>query len=91
MMVFLALACAIAGFACLAIAMDRHARLMPGPLPRPARKAGLRSAGAIGIAAAYAFIAADMGWIMGTIAWFGLVSAGAAVVVLTLSAWESAR
>ena len=90
-MALLALLLSLAGSASLALAMDRHHRQWRGrPLGDGAGRR-LRLVGALGLALSYGCIVADMGWALGSIAWFGLLSLGAAAVLLRLSGIESAR
>jgi len=81
-----ALLLAHAGFAALALAMDRHYRSMratPRGCPRRLRLA-LRATGTLALAASLG--AALRAWppADGAVAWFGLLAAGAAWLVATV-------
>ena len=90
-MVLLALLLSLAGFACLALAIERHHRqLLRRPLGE-GRGRLLRLFGALALALCYGCIVADMGWALGSISWCGLLSLGAATVLLRLSAIKDPR
>lgn len=82
---------AYAGFAMLARAMDRHYRqLQPGrPLPGPGMRAGLRLTGWLLLAISFYAAMRVWGSASGAVAWFGVVSLTAGVLILTL-AWRPA-
>jgi hypothetical protein len=84
-MMLVALVLALAGFAALAMAMDRHARdlLRRAPSPRDVRLR--RCGGAFALAAAYGVMVAERGALIGTVLWFGLLSLAAAAVLLTIA------
>lgn len=83
-MIALALLLCVAGFAALALAMERHrAVLTPRPLHAGLRIA-LRIAGALALAGAALPCISAWGAAQGAVGWFGALSAGAAVVLLVL-------
>jgi len=76
---------AFAGFAALALAMQRHHRALFGRAPGRSAAAALRIAGAGGLAAALWACVEGWGWAIGAVAWFGVLSAAAFPVVLLLA------
>ncbi|MBP5855905.1 DUF3325 domain-containing protein [Marivibrio halodurans] len=85
-MLIAAVFCAVyAGWAALALAMDRHARDIGRTPPRPATVIVLRLAGTGVLAAALAGCAARWGWAIGPVAWLGMLGVGALLFTLTLS------
>lgn len=81
----LALIFAVAGFAMLALVMDRHrSHVWPRDLPAHQRVL-LRAAGLLGICASLLSCVALLGWSTGLVAWTGLLSTAALVVVLSLT------
>lgn len=85
-MIVLALLSALAGFAALALAMDRHHGEMLHRRLQRAVQVRLRWAGAATIALSYLIMLRALGAIVGSIAWFGVLSLAAAAVLLTISA-----
>lgn len=85
-MPLLGFALALAGFAGLALAMDRHHRqIRHRPATRHARRLG-RAVGALGLAASFAVCVHHAGWGLGPVLWFGLISVAAGTVAAGLSA-----
>jgi hypothetical protein len=87
----LALLLSLAGFTSLALAMDRHHRQLRGRPLGDGHGRRLRLVGGLSLALSYGCVVADMGWALGSLAWFGFLSLGAAAVLLRLSANENAR
>ncbi|MGE4431977.1 MAG: DUF3325 domain-containing protein [Sphingobium sp.] len=87
----LALLLCVAGFAALAIAMDRHQRDLLGRklAPRTARLVKMAGGGLLAVALAVDMI--GLGAAYGAIAWFGHLSFGAAVVLTRITRLASAR
>jgi|GEM_PF-3732519 len=84
-LVILMLACA--GFAGLALAMDRpHRQVLQhaSSAPRWAPRLG----GIAGLALSFAACVADAGWATGAILWLGVLTAGA-VIVACLLTWRA--
>ncbi|WMJ68418.1 DUF3325 domain-containing protein [Stenotrophomonas sp. 24(2023)] len=81
----LALLLAAAGFACLALAMERHHRDVTGHAPAVPRRRVLRLLGAAALAASLAPSIAAWGVAQGFVGWCGVLAAGAGVMVLWLS------
>ncbi len=84
-MTALAWGCALLGFVCLALAMERHHRNVFGALPGRARRRVLRTTGWIALAAAVACCVLGWGPAYGVIAACGVLAAGAAPPLLWLS------
>lgn len=87
MMTLLAFVLTLLGFAALALAMDRHHRQV-----RRTALAGwlrwlLRVTGTLALAASLAACVFESGWGRGWVMWFGLLSAAAAMIVLSLTFW----
>lgn len=81
----LCVALAFAGFAALALSMDRHHRAaLSGPVPR-SRKRLLRVAGWLGLALAFAAAVALDGWNFGPVQATGALTAAALGVALLLT------
>lgn len=80
----LALALAWAGFAALALAMDRHHRQVLHGLPPPRQRLLLRAAGALGLAGSLLACVAHAGWSTGAVLWLGLLPVAAVPVALAL-------
>ncbi|MGO1068911.1 DUF3325 domain-containing protein [Lysobacter sp. CA199] len=87
----LALLLCVAGFAALASAMDRHRSVLTTRPLRPRLRTALRAAGALALASALLPCIAAWGPAQGAVGWFGALSAGAAVVLLTLRYAPSRR
>lgn len=81
----LALLLAAAGFACLALAMERHHRDVTGHAPPPSRRRLLQVLGWIGLAASLAASIAAWGVAQGVVGGCGVLAAGAGAMVLWLS------
>lgn len=86
LLIYAALAAALAGFAGLSLAMDRHWEALYGRGSSPGdRSRWLQGGGAAGLllslAASLALKGATQGWVM----WLGALTAGAVMVVLTLT------
>jgi peptidoglycan/LPS O-acetylase OafA/YrhL len=81
----LAFVIACAGFTALALAMDRHHRVLYRRSPSPFARWALRALGCAGLAAALAVCVADAGWSEGSILWFGLLSAVALCIALVFA------
>ncbi|OZI71548.1 DUF3325 domain-containing protein [Bordetella genomosp. 12] len=80
-----ALALVFAGFACLALAMDRHHEQATG-LDTPALRRALLRLNALALgAAALAVCLQSWGSVVAILVWLGLLSCGAILVTLTLS------
>jgi len=82
---------AIVGFACLAAAMNRHHSEVIGGKPTPSRARLLRVAGSVAL---FALLVLDMstnGAAFGALLAFGYASAGAGVVLLTLTVLSRLR
>lgn len=89
-MILLGLLAALAAFAALALGMDAHHRLLAGgPLARPRQRA-LRAGGAVLLLLSWLATIAAQGIVFGSVAWFGLIAAAAAIVLLTISARANA-
>jgi len=83
----LALAAAVAGFAALSLAMERHWEQLHGrgtALPGRTRRR-LRDAGIVGLLASLVACIALRGGSQGWVAWAGMLTAAALTLVLTLS------
>lgn len=86
-----ALAAAIAGFAALSLAMDRHWGQLHGraALLAPGTRRRLHCAGALGLLASLAACVALRGAGQGCVVWAGMLTAAAVTLVLMLSyAWR---
>lgn len=83
----LAFACALGGFAALALAMHRHYRQVRHRGLRPGLQGLLRIAGAVLLAASFAASVADAGWAIGPVLWLGWLTAAALTVVMALTCW----
>lgn len=84
-MTLLALLFSLAGFSALALAMDRHHHARIGARPARLRKRLLQVAGSLALALSLAASVADFGPAYGPIVWLGLLTAGAAPVLLALT------
>ncbi len=70
----------VVGFACLALAMERHQEdLWDEPLAPPVTRV-LRRSGWTLLAASLAFVLLQPQWTVGLVAWFGWLSAAAGIV-----------
>jgi len=73
------------GFAALCLAMSRHAReVLKRDLPPPQRH-GLRVFGWLALMVSLLMAAAHAGWPIGTVEWFGMLTASAVSFVLLLT------
>ncbi|AOR79455.1 DUF3325 domain-containing protein [Novosphingobium resinovorum] len=81
---------AFAGFLALAAAMKRHQRDLLGKSLTEAQMQPVRMAGWLLLGAGWTVSAALLGLAMGTIAWLGELSLGAALTVATLN-WRTGR
>lgn len=78
----------LAGFAPLALAMDRHQQDVLGRELQPRATLGLRCAGwALLLAALWQAVGAQ-GWALGLVAYSGHTSAAAGLVFVALVAWN---
>ncbi len=84
-MTCLAFLAALAGFAGLALGMERHHRDLTGRKLEKRAGGRFRALGAALLAAAYGLAVAGLGAVDGSVAWFGLASLAAAVVLLSAS------
>lgn len=84
-MTILAATLAYAGFAALCLAMERHHGEVFGTrrIP-PRRRIALRVVGWLLLAASLPACVAGWGWAFGTVAWCGVLTAAALLVVLLL-------
>lgn len=76
---------AVAAFACLAAAMNRHHAEVIGGKPSRSRAGLLRVVGAIALLALLAFEMTNEGAAFGALLALGYASAGAGIVLLTLT------
>ena len=81
----LALLLSAAGFAALALAMQRHHRDLFGRSPSPFRARALFIAGWVLLIAAMLPCIAASGWAVGLTLWFGTVSITGFIVALTMT------
>lgn len=82
---------ALAAFACLALAMDRHQEDVLGRELPPAQTRRLRWGGWALLALSLWAALQVQPWSLGLVAWFGHISAAAAVVLLSMVAREHLR
>lgn len=85
MMALACLALALAGFAALAVSMPKHHRDLFGGSPRRTRKLALATAGWLFLTASTGSAIARYGVSMGLVLWFGIVTAAAFAVAMSLS------
>ncbi|UNK43037.1 DUF3325 domain-containing protein [Luteimonas sp. S4-F44] len=90
-LVVLATLLAAAGFAALALAMDRHHAAVIGGTPTPARRRAFRWAGGFVLTLAAWACVHIWGPAQGAVGLWGVASAGAATVLLWLRWREPAR
>ncbi|KLJ02382.1 DUF3325 domain-containing protein [Luteimonas sp. FCS-9] len=90
-LVVLATLLATAGFAALALAMDRHHAAVLGGAPGPGRRRALRWAGALALALAACLCVRAWGAAQGAVGLWGVASVAAAAVVLWLRWREPQR
>lgn len=74
---------ALAGLACLALAMEEHHHWLTGRAPSAQTRRGLRLAGSMLLAASWLSACATWGPAMGSIAWCGLLTLAAIPLVLS--------
>ena len=84
-MTLLALFLSVAGFAALAFAMDRHHLAWTGARPAKTQKRLLQAAGALALALSLVTSVGAFGSAYGPIVWLGLLTGGAAPVLLVLA------
>ena len=72
---------ALAGFACLAMCMDRHARQVGLCFKRAVRRTQLKVGGWVLLAVAILVAIADVGWSFGLVLVFGVLTLAALLVV----------
>lgn len=85
MLIALAAWLAYAGLTSLCLAMPRHYRQVSGRHPGLAVRLGFRIVGWLCLAAALASSVAALGWPIGSVAWFGLVSVTSLLLVFLLA------
>ena len=73
------------GWAALCFAMSRHARELLQQEPTPLQRQLLRAAGWIALTVSLLMAAAQAGWPIGTVEWFGMLTASAVSFVLLLT------
>lgn len=78
---------AYAGFASLALGMDRHYAdaFGRGESPAPALRRSLQWAGSLGLALSLLMNVADAGWAFGSLCWLGVLSLAALALALLLA------
>ncbi len=84
-MILLSALFSLAGFFALCLAMDRHHQAVIGVVPTPGRRRILGGFGVAGLAASAATAIRGLGLIDGIVAWPGLLTLGATIVLLTLT------
>ncbi|MDH0419422.1 DUF3325 domain-containing protein [Delftia tsuruhatensis] len=82
---------ALGAFACLALAMDRHQSDLFGKELPSAHTRRLRAAGWVLLALSLWAALQVEPWSLGLVAWFGHISAAAAIVLLSMVARERLR
>jgi len=90
-MTIIALLLALAGFACLALAMERHHRDVAGHAPAPTRQRLLQVLGYAALAASLMACIAAWGIAQGFVGWCGVLAVGAGAMLLWLSFRSSAK
>lgn len=78
-------------FALLALAMDRHQLDLFGRELPPGQTQGLRRFGWLALLASLAVAVALKGWSLGVVTWCGHISLSAAIVILSMMAWEQRK
>ena len=78
---------AYAGFAALALAMDRHYAdaFGRGESPSPGLRRGMQMAGSLGLVLSLAMLVADSGWAFGILYWLGVLTLAALTLALLLA------
>lgn len=89
-MIPLAALLSLAGFFALCLSMDRHHVALLGAEPSPGRRWRLRGFGVLGLTASAAAAIRGWGLTNGIVGWLGLLTLGAAIVLLTLT-YRTAR
>ncbi len=86
-MVIGALLCAYAGMAGLCQGLERHYKQVWGRACPPMLRLLLRWGGWAGLLASLLLCAQAWGWAMGPVAWFGVISLAAVLLVMLLPYW----
>lgn len=81
----LVFAAALAGFACLCVARQRHQFQLVGRELSPGASSALRLGGWLAPAASFALAGSGLGWGYGTVEWLGHLSVAAALIVIWLN------
>jgi hypothetical protein len=78
---------AYAGFAALALAMDRHYAdaFGRGESPSPFLRRGMQWAGSLGLSLSLATIVAHAGWAIGSVLWLGVLTLAALPLAVLLA------
>ena len=78
---------AYAGFAALALAMDRHYAdaFGRGESPPPSLCRGMQMAGSLGLVLSLAMLVAESGWAFGILYWLGVLTLAALTLALLLA------
>jgi len=78
---------AYAGFAALALAMDRHYAdaFGRGESPSPRLRRVMQTVGSIGLCLSLAMLVAHSGWALGTLYWLGVLTLAALTLALLLA------
>lgn len=78
---------AYAGFAALALAMDRHYAdaFGRGESPPPGVRRGMQLAGSLGLVLSLAVLVTDSGWAFGILYWLGMLTLAALMLALLLA------
>jgi hypothetical protein len=84
-MIVLALLFSLAGFAALALAMDRHHQAVHRTRPNRRRKRLMQLGGAAALILSLAASIVAWGPVYGGVGWLGVLTAGAAPVLLALT------
>lgn len=84
-MIVLLLILSIAAFLLLGLSTDAHHRRRFGAGPTAGRRRALRSAGWVGLGAAFIPAILARGWVFGPILWVAAIMAGAAIAFLVLN------
>ncbi|MCR1769699.1 DUF3325 domain-containing protein [Burkholderia glumae] len=80
----LSLTVCVAAFACLALAMERHQRAVFGRALAAVPARALRAAGPVGLLLALWLAVAARGWALGLVAYGGMTSLAAGIVMAAL-------
>lgn len=84
-MILISALLSLAGFFALCLAMDRHHLALFGAKPTPGRRWRLRGLGGLDLVASAAAAIRGWGLTNGIVGWLGLLTLGAAIVLLTLT------